>query len=180
MGGPAMADREPAEATTETPEERAEARRRLDQFNAALARGMAAREAEAKSEARVEVVKIFDPMEIFDPRYAKANETDSRLWLRLLTEAAVSDLESNVDPAAGLYWNLFCVRSNGAELEPYAPKGHTAGEPLEWRIVPGPDYLGGKEGYASDRDAWLAPPEFRDRLIPLLRRMKLYARRDGT
>lgn len=160
------------EATQETEEEQTERLRRTAQFNRALARGMASWNPQ---DGGPDVV-IFDPLTISDPKHEKAEEVDRRLWQRLLTEAAVADIENDEEPAAGLYWQLYCVRVNGAELEPYAPKGWKPGEPLEWRIAPGPDYLGGKERYAEDRDAWLMP--FRERLTPLLRRMKLYARRD--
>lgn len=161
------------EVTTETAEERAEAHRRQEQFNRALARGMASWNPQTGGP---EVV-IFDPLHIMDPKHAKAEATDSRLWQRLLTEAAVADMEADEDPAGGLYWQLMCVRTHGAELEPYAPKGWKPGQPLEWRIIAGPEYLGGPDRYKEDREAWLLP--FAERLTPLLRRMKLYARREA-
>jgi hypothetical protein len=168
-----MADTEP---TTETAEEAAEAARRAEQFHRAIGRHFGGLNPQTGP-----TLEIFDPLEIQDPKPSekRAADLDRKMWQRLLTEAAVSDMEQEpmVDPAAGLYWALYCVRVNGAELEPYAPPRWKRGEPLEWKIVPGPDYTGGSEGYREDKEAWLMP--FAERLTPLLRRMKLYARREA-
>jgi hypothetical protein len=191
--GPAVMSEEVDEAALA--EQAAEAKSRELAFQRALARGLAAQA--DQTGPPMDYLKVVDPLNEPAPDGSRpitsgmrdgdrrAFITDSRLWERLMVEAAVSDLQCTppVDPAAGLYWALYCVRSNGAELEPYAPKGWAQGEPLEWRIIPGPDYTGGKVGYEEDKQAWLMP--FAERLIPLLRRMKLYARRekgntDGT
>lgn len=165
--------------TGEETDEAAEATRRLAQFNAALARGLSSWKAQAGPEEAVNPLLIHDPGPMRDnPTRAdtRADAVDSRLWVRLLTEAAVGDVVAGLDPAGGLYWALYCVRVNGAELEPYQPKGWKAGAPMEWRIIPGPDYLGGREDYQKDRESWLVPHAAR--LKGLLQKMKLYARRE--
>lgn len=153
-------------------DEEAEAQRRLQQFNRALGRSLATWAPQDAGE-RVELLKIHDPYVVANPE--KADRVDSRLWLKLLREAAVDDLQENIDPAAGLYWQLYTVRLNGAELEPYKPRSWKPGAPLDWKIVPGPEYLGGRDAYENDRREWLLPHAAR--LVALLSRIKLYARK---